>query len=42
MFVFFEKDLGKLPVLKGEYLETVGFSLFLANNLVCGLWQSPQ
>lgn len=41
MFVFFEKDLGKLPVLKSEYLETVGFSLFLAHNLVCGLWQSP-
>lgn len=41
MFVFFEKDLGKLPVLKGEDLETAGFSLFLANILVCGLWQSP-
>lgn len=37
MFVFFEKDLGKWTVLRGEDLEKAGFSLFLANNLVCGL-----
>lgn len=41
MFVFFEKELGKFTVLRGEDLEAVGFSLFLANNLVCGLWQIP-
>lgn len=41
MFVLFEKDLGNFTVLRGKDSETVALSLFLANNLVCGLWQIP-